>query len=432
MEDQVIALLQSEDPGVEKLFKVREEACSYADTRKVIIKAIENFKTTIGKGLATENKAEVRKGVLHWIVGNAEQAAAIFESARTGVDREFFLGICYLDMDKNSMAVEHLKAAYEGDRDSELILSYYIEAQIRNGDFEDAQNSIEKLAKTNGESAEVHYLNALLADMKGYRKEAEDNYNKALKVDPDHQKSIFRLAYYYDIHGEDDTARELYEQLKAINPCHINTLLNLGIIYEDQNEYQKAIECYKTILESYPTNWRVRMYMKDAMASLKMFYDEEVLLQQERERKLASQYIVELALPKRIKTALAKSGVNTLADLVKRTEEELEELAGLGQNGIRDIKELLNSKGLSLQSKSESSLEEYLATIDPKVLEKPLSELEWSGRNKKLFDKLGTITVGDLVRYTEEELTKHKNVGATSIKEIKQRLAELNIELRKK
>jgi len=431
MED-IAQTVQTEDPDLESLYNIRGEVSSYPDIRRTISRLLESFKASVAKNLSTDNKAEVRKGVVHWTLGNVEQAITLLEPTRTNKEKDFFLGICYLDVDKNSSALEYLSSAYSLDKEDSLILAYYSEALIKNNKFDEAEAIIEKFTKKHKDSADPCYLKGLLHDVKGNLKETQKWYKKTLDIDPDHKKTLFRLAYLCDIYGDDDAARELYEQLRSLAPCHVNTLLNLGIIYEDREDYERAIECYKTILESFPMHQLARTYLKDAMASMKMFYDEEVFLQQERERRLASQYIVELALPKRTKTALQDSGVTTLADLVKITEEELEQVQGLGQNGIRDIKEVLNSKGLSLISRSEPSLEEYLSTLDPKILEKPLSDLEWSGRNKKLFEKLGSITISDLVKYTEEELIKHKNVGATSIKEIKQKLAELSIELRKK
>lgn len=432
MVDDIVAALKSEDSSPNKLYAVREEINAYPDNRKAVLKLLDNFKSEIAKGLSSENKADVRKGTVYWSLGSIEQATAIFESARTSKERDFFLGLCYLSTNKNSKAFETLSSAHEADKSDDLIYSYFIESQIKAGYLEDAEKNLERLLKKSTDDPQSYFLQGLLYDVKSLKKETQEWYNKALKINPDHQNTLFRLAYLCDLYGDDDTAKELYEQLKALNPKHVNTLLNLGIMYEDSNEYQRAIECYKAILDNYPNHWKAKVYLKDATASLKMYYDEEVFLQQEKERKLASQYIVELALPKRVKTALQSAVINTLNDLVKRTEEELEQMEGLGANAIRDIKEVLNSKGLSLATKGEPSLEDYLSTLDPKVLEKPLSELEWSARNKKLFEKLGTTTISDLVKYTEEDLIKHKNVGAASIKEIKQKLSDLSIELRKK
>jgi DNA-directed RNA polymerase subunit alpha len=230
--------------------------------------------------------------------------------------------------------------------------------------------------------------------------------------------------------GLEEQAAELYDQLRMLRPLHVNSMINLGIIYEDAGEYNKAIECYQAVVESYPSHWKAAMYLKDAQASLKMFYDEEAMKKEERRKQLASQHVADMTLTTRAKNALLKSKIFTLADLISKTEDELLDVPGLGATAIKEIKELLHSKGLSLASHKEVTVDEYLKTVRPEVLSKPLSDFEWSGRVKKLHEKLSFITVGDLLRNTEKDLLKNRNFGQTSLKEIRARLSTLGVELR--
>lgn len=423
-------VLTSEDPPITKFFEIRKQVFTASESRRDLDGLVRNFKTAVEKNLSSENKAEVRRGVLLWLSGEVEKAIEVFKNTRTSKERDFFYGMCLLDQERPVEAYQLLKSAYESDKEDFYVAYYLGFAQVKIGNYDDAQKLIERLQKKFENNAEVAFLQGLLYDYQGLHPEAIEAYEKALELEPDHQHALFRLAYKYDLLGQEEQAMELYDQLRRLRPLHVNTMMNLGIIYEDRGEYNKALECYQAVLEFYPTHWKAKMYLRDAQASLKMFYDEEALKKEERRRQLSSQHVSELNLSTRAKNALQKAKIFTLADLVGRTEEELLELPGLGASALKEIKELLHSKGLGLSSHKEVSVDEYLKTIKPEVLNKPLSDFEWSGRIRKLFDKLGFITVGDLLRNTERDLLKNRNFGQTSLKEMRQKLATLGVQLR--
>ena len=64
------------------------------------------------------------------------------------------------------------------------------------------------------------------------------------------------------------------------------------------------------------------------------------------------------------------------------------------------------------------------------VKNRALADFEWSGRIRKVYEKMGTVTVGDLLAKTEKDLLKSKNLGVTSIKEIRKKLAQLGVAMR--
>jgi len=59
--------------------------------------------------------------------------------------------------------------------------------------------------------------------------------------------------------------------------------------------------------------------------------------------------IEDLNLTDRIKTALLENNIKTVAGLVKKSEDDLKGLNGLGDKAIGDIKKVLKKKGLSLK-----------------------------------------------------------------------------------
>ena len=65
------------------------------------------------------------------------------------------------------------------------------------------------------------------------------------------------------------------------------------------------------------------------------------------------------------------------------------------------------------------------------MLNKPVSEIELSVRSRKCLQRLGIVTLGELAARTEAELLGAKNFGVTSLNEIKQRLADHGLSLRR-
>lgn len=63
------------------------------------------------------------------------------------------------------------------------------------------------------------------------------------------------------------------------------------------------------------------------------------------------------------------------------------------------------------------------------LLDRPLAELELSVRARNCLDGANLNTIRDLVRLSEPEVMKLKNLGKTSLTEIKNRLAELDLSL---
>ncbi|HVU75818.1 MAG TPA: DNA-directed RNA polymerase subunit alpha [Candidatus Paceibacterota bacterium] len=60
--------------------------------------------------------------------------------------------------------------------------------------------------------------------------------------------------------------------------------------------------------------------------------------------------ITELALPQRVEDALDNASIRTVGGLVRKREDDLLSIEGLGQKGLQDIKRALSNLGLTLRS----------------------------------------------------------------------------------
>jgi DNA-directed RNA polymerase subunit alpha len=79
-------------------------------------------------------------------------------------------------------------------------------------------------------------------------------------------------------------------------------------------------------------------------------------------------------------------------------------------------------KRMGIESASEMSEEEL-----NKKLNMPITELDLSVRASNCLEISGIATVGDLVAKTEEQLLEIKNFGKTTLREVKAKLAQLNL-----
>ncbi len=62
----------------------------------------------------------------------------------------------------------------------------------------------------------------------------------------------------------------------------------------------------------------------------------------------------------------------------------------------------------------------------------PIEELDLSVRPYNCLKRAGINTVGDLLQRTEDEIVAVKNFGRKSLDEVKEKLAALGLELRRR
>ncbi|WP_315875394.1 DNA-directed RNA polymerase subunit alpha C-terminal domain-containing protein [Leptolyngbya sp. 7M] len=130
--------------------------------------------------------------------------------------------------------------------------------------------------------------------------------------------------------------------------------------------------------------------------------------------------------------------VRTLGDLLRISEAELLSYKNFGETSLQEIKDMLAAKNLKLgqgmddahRAARRAIAEQYKGTGKENVLSKPVAELQLSVRARKALQLLDIQTLGDLASHTEAELMGVKNFGATSLQEVKERLAENGLSLR--
>ena len=130
--------------------------------------------------------------------------------------------------------------------------------------------------------------------------------------------------------------------------------------------------------------------------------------------------------------------IRTLGDLMNITEIELLSYKNFGETSLREIKAILESKGLhlgmALEEKQLSSAEiterSLIEDEDEELLNKPADDLRLSVRAQKCLQKLNIRTLGDLTDRTDAELLGVKNFGMTSLNEIRKAISKIGLSLR--
>ena len=268
---------------------------------------------------------------------------------------------------------------------------------------------------------------------------AIERLEEAHELDHENEEVMFKLAYLLDLRGADQRAIEIYEILADRRPVREGVLLNLSILYEDSARYDDADLCLERLLSVNPNHRQGKLYQKDVDSSLSMMYDEDTEKRAEKRNALLETPVTDFELSVRARNCLKKMNIRTLGDLLKITEAELLGYKNFGETSLDEIRTMLTNKGLRLgqaleeqQSQARKDLLKTVAANVPEhVLNKNVNELELSVRSRKALQRLGVNTVGELATRTEAELLGVKNFGQTSLLEIKQRLTELGLGLRK-
>ena len=383
-------------------------------------------------------KAVLAVGIGLCIVGKDAEAVGKLEKATDGKEKFIYLGFAFRRMRRFDEAIESLQKSlkYGGDP---LNIALEKAATYRSGsNFEAAGKELKNCANFENVSGEYHYQLGRLEEAQGFYDEAMDNYKVALELSPEHQEALFHLAYRCDLSGDEEAAIDYYKQIGSTAPVYVNALLNLAVLYEDMSKYEKAAQCVDKVLKYHPNHQRAILFKKDIESAKTMFYDEEKEKKKDQKVQILETPLTDFELSVRSRNCFKKMNIGTLGDLLNVTEIELLSYKNFGETSLREIKSVLESKGLSLGgmleerelSSAESSDNSVVEDTDKELLDKPVEDLQLSVRARKALQRLNIRTLGELMHKTDAELLGCKNFGVTSLNEIRKALGNLGFSLR--
>jgi DNA-directed RNA polymerase subunit alpha len=393
----------------------------------------------------TKDEAPFRKAVFAWLTGRAEEARTAMNRRKQNPIALFILGrICEeaLELDE---AVEHYGAAAAGLKAEPQAALALSRALCRKGELAKASAQLGKIEKRHAKdpspevAAEIAYQNGYLTELDGDSETALDLYNKALEHFPDHADTAFRMGCIFDLRGDDDLAVSYYERCARDGAGHTGAMMNLALLYEDRGDFERAIACYRDVLRVEPANRRAHLFLEGAIESTEEVYDELERKEQEKLDQVLRTPVADFELSVRSRNVLVRMNIRALGDLVQKTEAEMLAYRNFGETSLREIKQLLVQKGLRLGMRRDEverrHKRERLALVmsdrDSRVLSTPVSELNLSVRSRRCMARLNIRTIGDLVTRTSEDLLGTKNFGHTSLAEVRAKLGEQGLSLRR-
>ncbi|GAB4147153.1 MAG: DNA-directed RNA polymerase subunit alpha C-terminal domain-containing protein [Planctomycetota bacterium] len=416
------------DLSFEKLERLRREAFRS-------IRSIEQLKDWH----ASPSAQDVPRAIAAWCLGRHAEAIEALAAKSADPVVAWCLAQSHIALGNPEEAVKLLSQKTRDAHHANVWLQA-LEALADPDAFEKALREVSELLSP----TDRRYAEGRLLEMRHDPVGAIAAYDQVLAQDPTHQRALFRLALNVDLRGEDEEARELYERALMSPPVNSACVMNLGILYEDMGNYRRAMQCFDLALQANPANERARLFRRDAVAALNMYYDEDQERREDKRNKILRTPINDFELSVRSRNCLAKMNIRTLGDLVKKTEAELLSYKNFGETSLQEIKEILKNKSLHLGMTADELMSRDLgepvepaAPVEglpdpnsPDPARRPITELDLSVRSRRIVDLLKIRTIGDLAQKTEGELLACPNFGQTSLNEIKTKLDELGLSLR--
>jgi DNA-directed RNA polymerase subunit alpha len=402
---------------------------------KNLISFSEQLESNMSK---TGQKAYLALGIGLLILGRNAEAAERLEKGHDCKEKHIYLAQALRRLRQFDKAIENLQKSLDYQADKLYVTMEKAATYRHAGDFKSAAKELKACTNFENVSAEYHYQLARLQETEGLYEDATNNYQKALELSANHQRALFHLAFRCDLSGDEEAAIDYYRQIAASSPVYVNALLNLAVLYEDSEQLDKATQCVDTVLSAHPNHKRANLFKKDIESSKTMFYDEEKEKKKTRKSQILETPISDFELSVRSRNCLKKMKIDTLGDLLNITETELLSYKNFGETSLREIKAILEPKGLflgmALEDKQLNSAEMADETIvedqEEGLKNKPVDDLRLSVRARKCLQKLNIRTIGDITNKTDAELLGCKNFGVTSLNEVKTALTDLGLSLR--
>jgi DNA-directed RNA polymerase subunit alpha len=376
-------------------------------------------------------------GIVAYLLGQ-HQLAVTYLSDVSGVGiADYYRGQVLLGQQQYSEAADAFEHAAKNGFDPVLCRLCKAGAVRLSGKIEEAEKMLRESAREAATRAEYCYQMGCIRADHGDIFGAIEYFERTVDMDPHHTAALFRLANEMNLLGNDDDAIRLYEQSLSRPPFYIGALINLGLLYEDKERYPAAAFCFNRVLQFYPNHERAQLYLKDIRAAGNMYYDEDAVRHQRELEQVMRIPIGDFELSARSRNCLERAGIETLGDLTAISEHELLSSKNFGETSLREIRDILKSRGLSIgQFVTRSPLSAPVfapETVSPQeqaVMEAPVGDLNLSVRARKCLSRLGLVTIGELLSKTADELLSVRNFGVTSLNEVRAKLTEMGLRLR--
>jgi DNA-directed RNA polymerase subunit alpha len=432
-------LVEREDCDAGTVQKLREGlgqgGSQYRALRDVTEVLKKKLETASG---AAAKKFHLKLGIAQFFLGHTREAADNLRQSE-GALAGFYLGRALVSLSDFDEALKAFEKAEKSGYTSGQVQLQRVGIYRQKGNLKDARSTLDKLKDMQAHNAEFHFQFGSVHLADGDKLGAVKSFEKAVELDPAHTGALFQLAHINDQAGNDDEAIDYYERCLQHPPVHVGVLNNLGILYEDNGRYDGAVDCYRRVITANPSDEQARLFLKDAMAATTQEYSPEDEFALSKFSQVLEIPVTDFELSVRSRNCLKKMNIRSLGDLTRVSRDSLLSSKNFGETSLKEIEDMLTSKGLRLgQSLEEGASPEFrfrvpamqLSEEQQAVLGKPVTDLNLSVRARKCMNRLGLQTFGDLIQRTADELLESKNFGMTSLNEVREKLQLFGLTLR--
>ena len=388
----------------------------------------------------------VRAGIGAHLLGQHAIAERLLSGVADDGTAMYVLGLAQLSLNKAKEAEDKFAAASKAGFDAVECTLKRAGALRLQGKLDQAEAALKQAGLEGARRADYSYQMGCILSDRGDTYGAIEYFERAVDMDSHHAQALFRLAGENARYGNDNEAIRLYEQALSRPPYHLGALMNLGLLYEDKGNYAASAFCFRRVLAYDPTHERAKMYMQDIEATSERYYDDDMARNEARLAQLLSRPVTDFELSVRSRNCLASMNIISLGDLTKITETELLEGKNFGETSLVEIRELMTAHGLQIGQNLQpaKAKEPFVGAVgasfgfiapdlspqEQAMLSRSVGDLNLSVRARKCMARLAISTLSELVQRSPDELLATKNFGVTSLNEIRQQLAEMNLKLR--
>lgn len=438
MIDLKALMVEREDCDAGTVQKLREGLAQGGNQYRTLRDVTEVLEKKAEAATGTSAKRwHLKLGIALFFLGHLGEAVEHLKQAE-GALAAFYLGRALADRSDYEEALKAFEKAEKSGYTASQVQLQRAGIFRQKGDLHQARALLHKLEDQASHSAEYHFQLASCFLTEGERHQAIRHLERAVELDPGHTGALFQLGHANDLAGNDEEARSYYERCLNHPPVHIGLLMNLGILYEDHEKFDKAVECYRRVLYANPTDEQARLFLRDAQASLTMYYSPDEDAAFSRFSQVLEVPVTDFELSVRSRNCLKKMNIRTLGDLTRISEQHLLASKNFGETSLDEIKQVLDARGLHVgQSLEQSTQNEMrfrpqlpLSAEEQAILSKSVSDLNLSVRARKCMNRLGINTLGEVVSRSADELLESKNFGMTSLNEVREKLGQIGLTLR--
>ena len=187
-------------------------------------------------------------------VSTTESALPTSKEARD----QYALGNWYLEpvQRQYSLAINAYKRALEFDPDCAAVYHSLGFAYYKEGEFDLAQEALQKAIELNPQNANYHYvLGQLLEDwteLEGAWEQATHEFTRAIELDSSYIEAWYNRGLLYEKLGDLEKACEDFKQVVSRAPAFHAARHNLGILYIKRQQWEDAERVFEGILEVEP------------------------------------------------------------------------------------------------------------------------------------------------------------------------------------